>query len=66
MPSKTKDVLKPRHDLTGEVPKSSGRSNCTIFLDHPELLFEYEMPAPKLPTDVDVPAYMRRQKLVKR
>lgn len=49
-----------------EPPPSVGRSNCTIFLDHPELLNEWELEGTKIPKDVDVPAYKRRDKVVKR
>lgn len=49
-----------------EPVPSTGRSNCTVFLDHPELLFDYEMPSPVIPKDIDVPAYKRRAKVFKR
>lgn len=49
-----------------EPPASTGRSNCTVFLDHPELLDEWEFEGTKIPKDVDVPAYKRRDKVVKR
>lgn len=41
-------------------PKSTGRSNCTVFLDHPELLLSYELKGIELPDGIEVPAYRRR------
>lgn len=49
-----------------EPPPSTGRSNCTVFLDHPELLSEWELEGPNISKDVEVPAYKRREKLIKR
>lgn len=43
---------------------STGRSNCTIFLDHPEFLSGWLLHAIELPKDVYVPACFRRVPLV--
>lgn len=49
-----------------EPTPSVGRSNCTIFLDHPELLGAFELDSVKVPEGVEVPAFKRREKVVKR
>lgn len=47
-----------------ESTKSIGRSNCTIFLDHPELLQDSQLRPIDLPADIEFPSCFRRTKVV--
>lgn len=52
--------------LNGKEPKKSmGRSNCTTFLDHPEVLQGWELRSLDLPANFEVPACFRRGSKVK-
>lgn len=48
-----------------EPPVSVGRSNCTLFLDHPELLQGWELRSINLPSDIEFPAFLRRRSKVR-
>lgn len=43
-----------------EPPKSVGRSNCTLFLDHPELLEDWILEGVEMPSNIEKPSYQRR------
>lgn len=52
------------NEVSGERTKSVGRSNCTVFLDNPDLLRGWDLRPLDLPQNFETPAFQRRQKRV--